>query len=79
MRTIDPDSGDLTGSTAEKDKNLGGRPKKVEGGKHYKTAAAETKYANSLKDIIQAMHGQHRSIREFLHALFTNPQLDSAL
>jgi len=78
VRTIDPD-GDVAaaGSTAEKEKNRGGRPNK-EGSKHHKTAAAKTRHANSLKDIMQAMHGQYRSIREFLRAFFTNPQLDSA-
>jgi len=36
------------------------------------------RHANSLEDILQAIHGQYRSIREFLRAFFTNPQLGSA-
>ena len=55
-----------------------GRPKGIREVKHHRTTAAETKHANTLKTIMQSMHEHYRSIREFLRAFFTNPQMESA-
>ena len=56
-----------------------GRPKEIRAGvKHHKTKAAETKHANTLKDIMHSMHEHYKSIREFLRAFFTNSHMESA-